>query len=416
MGDCLCSSVIIGIFNNWAKSPNPDTRERWHMKIIHKNRLPNYLFFLTLLCVSFAARADIPAGYSVLETITYSYDDSGNRISKGATVSGTPETPIEAQYDTGNRLTQLTLKGQGLNGTDLVCALGYDPNGNLSTKACGTETTQYAWDARNRLTGIQSPTVTASFKYDALGRRIERTINGDTIQYLYDGDQAIAELRNGAVSAHLLTGLAIDETIARYTNEGERTLLTDALGSVLITAKEDATVVTAYGYSPYGENQIMGTDEHNPIQYTARENDDTGLYYYRARYYDPQLKRFISEDPIGIDGGPNVYAYVRGNPTNKIDPYGLIDGFPSAGDLSNQLGPLVGLPPYDPNLKPICCDNEKLTRCLLPLTVDARSCYTYIKSRLLDRQAGLECLNAGIAGYSCYQSNCGEDKCPSCKN
>ena len=58
------------------------------------------------------------------------------------------------------------------------------------------------------------------------------------------------------------------------------------------------------------------------MQYTGRENDGSGLYYYRARYYDPVLKGFLSEDPIGLRGGLNTYSYVRGNPTNFIDPYG----------------------------------------------------------------------------------------------
>lgn len=217
--------------------------------------------------------------------------------------------------------------------------------------------TQYAWDSRNRLVRIQGSEVDAAFKYDALGRRIERTINGDTTQYLYDGDQAIAELRNGAVSAHILTGLQIDEVIARYTTQGERTLLTDALGSVLISTKEDGTVATAYGYSSYGEVQLLGSDEQNSIQYTARENDGTGLYYYRARYYDPQLKRFVSEDPIGINGGLNVYAYVGGRPLNYIDPMGLdMASIPRAitGFINTHQRLPSNLPPSDTDEKREC--------------------------------------------------------------
>lgn len=294
------------------------------MRTIGKKSWVHVIIISALLLSSFSAKADIPAGYSVLETITYSYDVNGKRIARGATVSGTPETPIEAQYDSGNRLTQLVLKSLGPNGTDLTCTLDYDPNGNLNTKICGNETTRYIWSASNRLMSIQSPTITASFQYDALGRRIERSVNGDALQNLYDGDQAIAEIRNGAVSAHILTSLAIDENIARFSNESERTFLRDALGNILIGSKEDATVATAYGYSPYGETQVMGAEEHNSIQYTSRENDDTGLYYYRARYYDPQLKRFISEDPIGIDGGLNVYVYAANNPVMFIDPDGRL--------------------------------------------------------------------------------------------
>jgi RHS repeat-associated protein len=130
-------------------------------------------------------------------------------------------------------------------------------------------------------------------------------------------------IRGSAITATYLTGLAIDEVIARYTAQGARSLLTDALGSVILAAKEDGSVQTAYGYSPYGETQVMGTDEGNPVQYTARENDGTGLYYYRARYYDPTLKQWASEDPIGIAGGLNVYNYVERNPVSFTDPDGL---------------------------------------------------------------------------------------------
>lgn len=136
--------------------------------------------------------------------------------------------------------------------------------------------------------------------------------------------------------------------LARYSASGNRSLLTDALGSVIAQADDSATIQTRYDYSPYGETQITGTDDGNPVQYTARENDATGLLYYRARYYDPQLKRFISEDPIGLNGGINVYAYVEGNPIVGKDPYGLcgpacvIVVGAGVGAVSSAIGTLIG--------------------------------------------------------------------------
>ncbi len=172
--------------------------------------------------------------------------------------------------------------------------LSYDANGNLIQKqnqAALTDLTTYTWDSRNRLIGLTAPNLTATFKYDALGRRAEKTVNGQTIHYVYDGQQAIGELSNGQISQTLLTGLRLDEVIARYTSAGEKTYLTDALGSVIAQTKEDATLQNTYTYSPYGETAAQGPDAGNPIQYTARENDQTGLYFYRARYYDPVLKQ-----------------------------------------------------------------------------------------------------------------------------
>jgi len=261
---------------------------------------------------------------TVIETIAYTYDAKGQRISKSSAITSIQETPITAGYDAANRLTSLTLTATGQTFT-----LAYDDNGNLASKTDQVDpsnVTIYTWDARNRLKRIDAPGLTASFEYDAFGRRVSRTVNGQTRGYLYNGWQAIGEIAGGNIDATLLTTLAVDDVVARYTQAGARTYLTDALGSVLALAKDDQSIQAFFTYTPYGEVQVLGDDEGNPIQYTARENDRTGLYFYRARYYDPVLKRFISEDPIGIDGDLNVSAYVGGNPINFTDPEGLAPG------------------------------------------------------------------------------------------
>jgi RHS repeat-associated protein len=155
---------------------------------------------------------------------------------------------------------------------------------------------------------------------------------------VYDGIQAIGEIR-GRQTTTLLTGLVIDEMIARYTEQGSRVFLTDALGSVIAQARGDQSLLNRYAYSPYGEANAAGDDDGNSSEYTARENDGTGLYFYRARYYDPVLKRFIAEDPIGLEGGPNSYAYVSANPIGFADPLGLlfgVDAGESYGDSAAQ--------------------------------------------------------------------------------
>jgi RHS repeat-associated protein len=86
---------------------------------------------------------------------------------------------------------------------------------------------------------------------------------------------------------------------------------------------DNANIQNSYAYSPYGQSQTVGPDSaNNPNQYTSRENDNTGLYYYRARYYDPVMKRFVSSDPIGLAGGWNTYEYVGGHPLSRLDPTG----------------------------------------------------------------------------------------------
>lgn len=88
--------------------------------------------------------------------------------------------------------------------------------------------------------------------------------------------------------------------------------LTDASGAIK----------TNYAYEPYGTTTTTGELNANATQYNGRESDGTGLYYYRERYYHPGFGRFISEDRIGLMGGPNLYAYVSGDPVTYVDPDG----------------------------------------------------------------------------------------------
>lgn len=87
---------------------------------------------------------------------------------------------------------------------------------------------------------------------------------------------------------------------------------------------KNGSVKTTYSYDPFGNVTISGEASDNPFQYTGRENDGTGLYYYRARYYSPKLQRFISEDPLKLTSGTNFFAYVSNNPVNSFDPSGKI--------------------------------------------------------------------------------------------
>jgi RHS repeat-associated protein len=183
--------------------------------------------------------------------------------------------------------------------------------------------------------------ITASFSYDQFGRRTNKTINvngqANDVSYVYDGDQAVGETSSTANTSQL-TGLAIDEHIARYTGQEQLIYLTDALGSIIAQTKADGSFQNKYGYSPYGQVVKDADDKGNPHQYTGRENDNTGLLFYRARYYMPSCGRFISEDRIGLNGGMNLYAYVGGDPVSFIDPSGEF-GIPGMlGSFGFELG------------------------------------------------------------------------------
>ena len=90
-----------------------------------------------------------------------------------------------------------------------------------------------------------------------------------------------------------------------------------------------------YAYSPYGEVAVLGPDGGNDLQYAGLRNDGTGLYQAVNRYYDPILKQWISEDPIGLAGGVNQYAYVGGAPLAYADPRGLYNPVKGAVAVAN---------------------------------------------------------------------------------
>ena len=258
---------------------------------------------------------------TVVDTIAYEYDANGRRISQTSSRGTLADTPFTAIYDAADRMTSLTLTDTGQ-----TFDLAYDDNGNLTNKierGAPNNVTTYTWDSRNRLTRISGPNGEGTFAYDALGRRIARNVNGERVDYIYDGLQAVGEVTAGG-PAGLLTALGLDEVIARYSSAGARYYLTDALNNVIAQTRADLSVQNLYIYSPYGNTSSLGPDEGNPVQYTARENDRTGLYYYRARYFDPEISRFVSEDPIHFVGGLNLYRYVGGDPILSNDPLGLV--------------------------------------------------------------------------------------------
>jgi RHS repeat-associated protein len=176
---------------------------------------------------------------------------------------------------------------------------------------------------RNQLVSMSGPGLTASFSYDAVGRRASKTINGSTTSYLYDGANIVQEQTGGSTSANTLTG-GVDTFFSRTDASGTVTPLRDALGTVVALTDASGVIQTSYSYEPFGKTTTSGTANSNTQKYTGREDDGTGLYYYRNRYYSPSMQRFISEDPLGLGGGDiNFYAYVSNNPVMNSDPLGL---------------------------------------------------------------------------------------------
>ncbi|ONA33550.1 hypothetical protein AQ878_20915 [Burkholderia pseudomallei] len=271
-----------------------------------------------------------------LGNLAYNYDQAGRVITKSGTFA-TDVLPIPtaqaATFDLNDRTT--SFNGQ---------ALSYDANGNLTFD--GTNT--YTWNARNQLTQIsQGSTVEMSYSYDAMGRRIAKTANGGTAtQFLYDGMNTVQETQGSTVNP-IFIGLGIDERFARNDVTGRTYFLTDKLNSTIALTDPNGAIKQKYSYDPYGNvtPSDATTGFTNPYQYTGREADTAGLYYYRARYYSPMMGGFISEDPITFGSGQlSFYAYVGGNPLSYRDPFGL-DGWSDMTSAFCPGGLCVNPPP-----------------------------------------------------------------------
>jgi RHS repeat-associated protein len=169
-----------------------------------------------------------------------------------------------------------------------------------------------------------------SYVYDAFGRRIEKKYDDLTVlKYVYDGAHCIAEYdAYSHVRRKYIYGPAVDEPIclieSTSTYAGTYYYHCDGLGSVTALTNASGTTVAVYEYDVYGRVGASVPAHPNRILFTGREYDqETGLYYYRARYYNPQIGRFLQTDPKGYGAGMNLYRYCANNPTNFADPMGL---------------------------------------------------------------------------------------------
>ncbi|KAB7765680.1 type IV secretion protein Rhs [Xanthomonas sp. LMG 12462] len=249
-------------------------------------------------------------------TLGFDYDGNGQVVGQSGSFASQvlpAATTGTSSFDDANR--QLTHNGRTLT---------YDDNGNLISDGVRS----YVWNVRNQLVEIREGSSTiAAFGYDPLGRRVARTEGGVATQYLYDGQNAVQEAIGNSANP-ILTGLGVDQRFARNGASGRTYYLTDQLGTTRGLTNTSGDLVERYDYTPYGQLQNAPSGSTNPYRYTGREQDQSGLYYYRARYYSPDMGRFISEDSYGFaSGDANFYAYALGNPISYNDPSGHIAWF-----------------------------------------------------------------------------------------
>lgn len=239
----------------------------------------------------------------------YEFDAVGNRTASHRSASYT--------HQPFNKLTATA------NAT-----FSYDANGNMLSKSDSTGYWVYGWDHENRMISAGKQNKIVRYEYDALGRRVSRS--GKTLgstKYTYDGLDVVMEsdFKDGIVKYQ--NGPGIDNKLKMLVGGQAKYFLQNHLGSTFGLVDSSGNLTSSASYDSFGNSTNSLPTRY---QYTGREYDSfTGLQYNRARWYDPKIGRFISEDPIGFAGGDiNVYGYVGNSPLALRDPFGL---FPSLG-------------------------------------------------------------------------------------
>ena len=265
--------------------------------------------------------------YPFEETVSYNYDPMGNRISMITTVDGI-DTTINYVYDASNRLLQS-------GGT----TYDYDNNGNMIIKTENPgRITSYNYDGANRLISLStifdvSQREVFNFEYDGDGNRLSKsTINGKRTQsskYLWDVNTILPQvLTESDEKGTTVYALGLDLISMTDPKRVEFYYHHDGLGSVRSLSDSKESIKTIYSYDAFGQMRKEMGHVDNDFRFTGEQMDDeTGLIYLRARYYDPSTGRFINKDPftgfISNTQSLNRYSYVRNNPVNLIDRTGL---------------------------------------------------------------------------------------------
>jgi RHS repeat-associated protein len=239
---------------------------------------------------------------TVLREETYAFDAVGNRT--------------DAVKEPGNRVTSL-------NGYSMA----YDPDGNVVARSGPGRSQSLTWNGLGQLMSVTTNGSVTEYGYDGLGRRVRKTANGVTTRYLHDGDHLLMELDGAGQPVREYSyypGIDNPHAVRQSATGAVFYYATDGRGSVIALVNKSNQVVNQYLYTPFGEALEATEGIQQPFRFAARELDpETGLYYNRARYYDPGVGRFLSEDPIGLAGGVNLYTYAGNNPVDYTDPFGL---------------------------------------------------------------------------------------------
>ncbi|VVN29076.1 hypothetical protein PS662_04779 [Pseudomonas fluorescens] len=261
------------------------------------------------------------------------------------------EPPQSFAHDpAGNLLMQdrpglATVKGNRLlSQGDRHYDYDYDAFGNLVRERRGTGptlVTEYAYDCQHRLTGVTTPDGRcARYRYDAFGRRIAKTVDGHTTQFFWQGDHLVAESSREHYRSYVYEP-GTCRPLALLDGKGPRKACPfyyqlDHLGTPQELTDYSGEIVWSAKYNAYGKVTLLthggGEQLEQPLRFQGQYFDpESGLHYNRHRYYDPEVGRYLTPDPVKLAGGLNQYRYAL-NPTGWVDPLGLACS-PCPGDL-----------------------------------------------------------------------------------
>ena len=268
-----------------------------------------------------ATRVNQKADATVIASYAYSYTPAGQiaTVQGSQPLTGSPSPSVSSySFDPINRMLSANVNG-------VLTTYAFDDRGNLTSKAGGGTTTTYTYDALNRLVSVADGTNTTAYTYDGAGNRLTKTYNGTTTRYVREGGAIYCTLDgSGNVQTYNIYAGSLLYSLDAAGNK--RAYHSDERGSIMGITDAGQNLVQSYDYDPYGKLIASSGGLVNAFQYVGAHGvlaDENGLYHMQARYYDPEARRFVNEDPLSLSAGLNLYGYVGGDPVNRIDPAGL---------------------------------------------------------------------------------------------
>ncbi len=327
---------------------------------------------------------------SIFGNQTYAYDENSNRSelvnSEGSSAY---------VYNENHELVSID---NLLGSVNKNTTLSYDGNGSLLSETIeGGDTTEYSYNGYGRLSKVEkNDTEVANYEYDPQGRRLSKTVNDETTYFLYD-DTGVGLIGEYDVSGTLIRGYSYNVNSHYSTNPVTQKTPTsdgfdfnfyqnDHLGSPQQMIASNGTVTWQGEYDTFGKTHVLVEEKVNPLRFAGQYFDqETGKHQNWNRYYDPNIGRYISSDPIGLSGGINHFGYAFANPNSYIDPDGLNPAVAAIAYIK-CLAECEAFNLLMETLTKQCIDSSCVTDCINPL-----NWFTYIKKakklkRIIDQQ------------------------------